>query len=54
MWTVVVIAVLMVALVVAVWVRQNRHRVQPGREPGPDARREAHGSHWGGSAGGAI
>lgn len=54
MWTIVVITVLAVALVAAVWVRQARHRVAPGKEPGADARREAHGSYWGGSAGGAI
>jgi hypothetical protein len=54
MWTIVVIAVLATALVAAVWVRQARHRVPPGKEPGADARREAHGSYWGGSAGGAI
>ena len=54
MWTIVVLAVLAVALVAAVWVRQLRHRVPPGREPGADARREAHGSHWGASAGGGF
>jgi hypothetical protein len=52
MTTVVIIAVLAIALVTYVWVRQERHQLGSGEKPqSPDAIVEKQGRHWGTSSG---